>query len=187
MGWSLVAECTAEAIQAPVDQHVPVLLGWVYRLPAGDYRQNRHLVGEGSRRLIRFTLSDSQLARQTQGFAKSDASLRRAITLSVHCWNARQMLRQLYPKYRRGLSEFMSLSIGTLSELRCKVKYRMHYGNHNSRSICQEGCWLPRSISLVTLLPSAFITHTPHRPSRLEMNAMRVPSGEKAGAPLCAP
>jgi hypothetical protein len=54
----------------------------------------------------------SQLVRRTRGFAKSDAGLRRAITLFVHCWNARQMLRQLYPKYRRGLFEFI---IGTLS------------------------------------------------------------------------
>jgi len=28
--------------------------------------------------------------------------------LFVHCWNARQMLRQRYPRYRRGLSEFIS-------------------------------------------------------------------------------
>jgi hypothetical protein len=51
----------------------------------------------------------SQLVRRTRGFAKRDAGLQRAITLFVHCWNARQMLRQHYPRYRRGLSEFISL------------------------------------------------------------------------------
>ena len=31
----------------------------------------------------------SQLVRRTRGFAKRDAGLQRAITLFVHCWNAR--------------------------------------------------------------------------------------------------
>jgi len=48
----------------------------------------------------------SQLVRRTRGFAKREE---RAITLFVHCWNARQMLRQRYPRYRRGLSEFIPL------------------------------------------------------------------------------
>ena len=42
----------------------------------------------------------------TRGFAKSAESLQRAIALFVHCWNARQLLRQRCPRV-----EFISLRI----------------------------------------------------------------------------
>jgi IS1 family transposase len=116
MSWSLVAECTTEAI---LDQ-VPNTFQFCSDGYAGyrqvNYRRSRHLVGRGKSQTYSVEANNaelrcfvSQLARRTRGFAKSDAGLRRAITLFVHCWNARQMLRQLYPKYRRGLSEFISL------------------------------------------------------------------------------
>jgi len=74
-------------------EYVPVLLGWVCRLPAGELP----LPGR-ARDVADLLVSYSQLARQTRGFAKSEG---RAITLFVGGWNARQMLRQLSQKDRR--------------------------------------------------------------------------------------
>jgi len=108
-GWSLVAECTAEAIQALVDQQF-CLDGYAgYRQV--NYRRSCHLVGRGKSQTYSVEANNAELLAvgASDAGAKSDAGLRRAITLFVHCWNARQMLRQLYPKYRRGLSEFISL------------------------------------------------------------------------------
>ena len=109
MSWSLVAECTTEAIQALVDQQF-CLDGYAgYRQV--NYRRSRHLVGRGKSQTYSVEANNAELLAvgASDAGAKSDAGLRRAITLFVHCWNARQMLRQLYPKYRRGLSEFISL------------------------------------------------------------------------------
>jgi len=118
MGWSLVAECTAEAIQELVDR-VPNTFQFCSDGYAGyrqvNYHRSRHLVGPGKSQTYSVEANNaelrcfvSQLVRRTRGFAKSDAGLQQAITLFVHCWNARQMLRQHYPRYRRGLSEFIS-------------------------------------------------------------------------------
>jgi len=74
-------------------KYVPVLLGWVCRLPAGELP----LPGR-ARDVADLLMSYSQLARQTRGFAKSEGQ---AITLFVRCWNARQMLQQLSQKDRR--------------------------------------------------------------------------------------
>jgi len=69
------------------------LLGWVCRLPAGELS----LPGR-ARDVADLLVSYSQLARRTRGFARSEGQ---AIALFVLCWHARQMLRQLPPKYRR--------------------------------------------------------------------------------------
>ena len=118
MSWSLVAECTAEAIQALVDR-VPNAFQFCSDGYAGyrqvNYRRSRHLVAHGKSQTYSVEANNaelrcfvSQLMRRTRGFAKCDAGLQRAITLFVHCWNARQMFRQHYSRYRRGLSEFIS-------------------------------------------------------------------------------
>jgi IS1 family transposase len=115
MGWSLVAECTAKAIQELVDR-VPKAFQFCsdgyasYRQV--NYRRSRHLVAHGKSQTYSVEANNaelrcfvSQLVRRTRGFAKCEE---RAITLFVHCWNARQMFRQHYSRYRRGLSEFIS-------------------------------------------------------------------------------
>jgi len=121
MGWALVTECTVEAIQKLVDQ-VPNTFQFcsdgyaAYRQV--NYRRSRHLVAHGKSQTYSVEANNaelrcfvSQLARRTRGFAKSAESLQRAIALFVHCWNARQLLRQRCPRYHRSLSEFISLRI----------------------------------------------------------------------------
>jgi len=121
MGWALVTERTVEAIQKLVDQ-VPNTFQFcsdgyaAYRQV--NYRRSRHLVAHGKSQTYSVEANNaelrcfvSQLARRTRGFAKSAASLQRAIALFVHCWNARQLLRQRCPRYHRSLSEFISLRI----------------------------------------------------------------------------
>jgi IS1 family transposase len=53
----------------------------------------------------------SQLAKRTWAFAKRVESLKHALACFVQYWRARQMLRQHYPAYSRGLSDFVSLRV----------------------------------------------------------------------------
>jgi hypothetical protein len=112
MGWSLVAECTAKAILDRVPHAFQFCSDGYAGYRQVNYRRSRHLVAHGKSQTYsvhaELRCFASQLMRRTRGFAKRDAGLQQAITLFVHCWNARQMFWQRYPRYRRGLSEFIS-------------------------------------------------------------------------------
>jgi len=64
MGWSLVAECTAEAIQALVDQ-VPNTFQFCSDGYAGyqqvNYRRSRHLVGRGKSQTYSVEANNAEL------------------------------------------------------------------------------------------------------------------------------
>jgi IS1 family transposase len=64
MGWSLVAECTAEAIQTLVDQ-VPNTFQFCSDGYAGyqqvNYRRSRHLVGRGKSQTYSVEANNAEL------------------------------------------------------------------------------------------------------------------------------
>lgn len=123
MGWSLTSERTSDAIQAVVDQVAPAspfqfCSDGYPGYEAVNYHRSRHLVARGKSQTYSVEANNaelrcfvSQLVRRTRAFAKKFERLKQAIQFFVYLWNARQLFRQAYPSYQRGLSNFVSLRI----------------------------------------------------------------------------
>jgi insertion element IS1 protein InsB len=119
MSWLVVTERTTETMQAIIDE-APAAFQYctdgLSTYTALNYHRGMHLVApgksqtysvEGGNADLRHYLA--RLAKKSRCFSRSLDALRRALTLFIRCWNARQLYKRLYPAYHPPLSDFVPI------------------------------------------------------------------------------
>jgi insertion element IS1 protein InsB len=117
MSWQVVSARTPETMQPIIDEAPPAGQycsdGFVV-YEALNYHRGSHLVAEGKTQTysveggnadLRHYLA--RLAKKSRCFSRCLTALKRAVMLFVHCWNARQLFKRLYPAYHPPLIDFL--------------------------------------------------------------------------------
>jgi len=119
LGWDVVWERTVDGMQDLVEHAPQAHQYYSDAFPLYDrlvYYPGQHAVApgksqtysvEGDNAELRHYLA--RLGRRSRCFSRSLDALRRALTLFVHAWNARQLHKHRYPTYVCHLIDFVGI------------------------------------------------------------------------------
>ena len=120
LSWDVVAERTSEALQACLERAPQAKQYYSDAFPTYDTlyygapyemrtdKQETYSV-EAVNADLRHYLK--RLARKSRCFSRRMQALARNLQLFVYCYNHRQLMKRLYPKYSFHLTDFISLQV----------------------------------------------------------------------------